>query len=311
MRVAVIGLGSMGMGAALSMLKAPRLAVAGVDPRPEPRAVFAAAGGVAVADAAELPADTEAVLVLVVNAAQTAAALAAAAPRLAPGAVVIGSSTIAPDAARGLAANAAAGGFRYIDGPVSGGAAGAAAGQLTFMASGPDDAFAAAQPVFDATAKTVWRLGTEPGMGSTMKVVHQLLAGVHIAAAAEAMALGIKAGLDPRVLYQVVTSAAGNSWMFQNRMPHVLDGDEAPRSAVDIFVKDLGLVSELARAEAFPVPLAAQAHQLFIAARAMGHGGVDDSFVIRAYQALSGIALPGEGPAPLNSKTVNKEGTPG
>jgi 3-hydroxyisobutyrate dehydrogenase-like beta-hydroxyacid dehydrogenase len=108
------------------------------------------------------------------------------------------------------------------------------------MASGGEAAFDRARPVLDATAKKVWRLGAEPGLGSTVKVVHQLLAGVHIAAAAEAMALGIRAGVDPRGLYEVVTGAAGNSWMFENRMPHVLDGDDTPRSAVDIFVKDLG-----------------------------------------------------------------------
>jgi 3-hydroxyisobutyrate dehydrogenase-like beta-hydroxyacid dehydrogenase len=118
---------------------------------------------------------------------------------------------------------------------------------------------------------------------------------VHIAVAAEALALGIKAGLDPKTLYDVVTTAAGNSWMFENRVPHILDADETPRSAVDIFVKDLSLVGDLARAASFPAPLAAQAHQLFVAARAMGHGGVDDAFVIRAYQALTGITLPGDG----------------
>jgi 3-hydroxyisobutyrate dehydrogenase len=109
------------------------------------------------------------------------------------------------------------------------------------------------------------------------------------------MALGIRAGVDPRGLYEVVTGAAGNSWMFENRMRHVLDGDDTPRSAVDIFVKDLSLVGDLARSVAFPTPLAAQALQLFVSARAQGHGGVDDAFVIRAYQALSGFRLPGEG----------------
>ena len=82
--------------------------------------------------------------------------------------------------------------------------------------------------------------------------------------------------------------------MFQNRVPHILDGDDTPRTAVNIFVKDLSLVGDLARSVAFPAQLATQAHQLFIAARAMGHGGVDDAFVIRAYPALSGITLPGE-----------------
>jgi len=298
MQVAVIGLGSMGMGAALNLLKAPGMAVAGVDPREGARAEFAAAGGTALASAAELPAGTEAVVVLVVNAAQARAALfgpQGAAPRLAPGAVLIVSSTMSPADARGLAAEAASRGLLYLDAPVSGGAAGARAGALTVMASGSPAAVAKAQPLLTAIATKVWDLGVEPGLGATMKVVHQLLAGVHIAVAAEAMALGIKAGIAPETLYGVVTGAAGNSWMFENRMRHVLDADETPRSAVDIFVKDLGLVADLARAEGFPAVLAAQAQQLFTAASALGHGGKDDAFVIRAYQSLTGIGLPGEG----------------
>jgi L-threonate 2-dehydrogenase len=298
MRVAVIGLGSMGMGAALNLLRAPGLEVAGCDPRPAAQAEFAAAGGQAAGSAAALPEGTEAVLLLVVNAAQAAAALfgpEGVASRLAPGAVIVNSCTLAPEDARRLAAEAEARGFLYVDAPVSGGAAGARAGQMTVMASGSEAAMAKAQPVLQAIAKKVWHLGEAPGLGATMKVVHQLLAGVHIAVAAEAMALGIKAGLDPRRLFEIVTSAAGNSWMFENRMPHVLEGDETPRSAVDIFVKDLGLVGDMARDVAFPAPLAAQAHQLFVAARAQGHGGKDDAFVIRAYQALTGIRLPRDG----------------
>jgi 3-hydroxyisobutyrate dehydrogenase-like beta-hydroxyacid dehydrogenase len=202
---------------------------------------------------------------------------------------------LAPEDAGRLSATAEGrGGLLYVDAPVSGGATAARAGTMTVMASGSPAALAKAKPVLDAVAKRVWVLGEAPGLGSTMKVVHQLLAGVHIAAAAEAMALGIRAGVDPRQLYEIVTGAAGNSWMFENRMPHVLEGDETPRSAVDIFVKDLGLVGDLARAVSFPTPLAAQAHQMFVSARAQGHGGVDDAFVIRAYQALSGIALPGD-----------------
>ncbi|MCB4822825.1 L-threonate dehydrogenase [Roseicella aerolata] len=298
MRVAVIGLGSMGMGAALNLVKAPGMQVAGCDPREATREEFAAAGGTGVARAADLPEGTEAVLVLVVNAQQAETALfgpEGAAPRLAPGAVIIVSSTMAPEEARRLAARAEAGGFLYVDAPVSGGAVGARAGQMTVMASGSAAALAKAQPVLEAVSKKVWVLGEAPGLGSTMKVVHQLLAGVHIAVAAEAMALGIRSGLDPQTLFEIVTGAAGSSWMFQNRMPHVLAGDETPLSAVDIFVKDLGLVGDLARSVAFPTPLAAQAHQLFVSARAQGHGGKDDAFVIRAYQALSGIQLPKEG----------------
>lgn len=299
MRVAVIGLGAMGMGAAKSCLRAG-LATTGCDLRQAARAAFAAAGGAVCAAPAELPAGLDAVLLLVVNAAQTEAALfgeAGGAGRLAPGGVVISSATMAPADARRLARQAAARGLLWLDAPVSGGAAKAEAGEMTVMASGSEAAFARAAPVLAAVAGKVWKLGAEPGIGATVKVVHQLLAGVHIAVAAEAMSLGIRAGADPRQLYDVVRSAAGTSWMFENRMARVLEGDDTPRSAVDIFVKDLNLVAEMAHGLDHPVPLASQALQLFTAASAMGHGRADDGFVIRVWQALTGIALPGEKPA--------------
>ncbi len=294
MKVAVIGLGAMGMGAALSCHRAG-LATTGCDMRDTARADFAAAGGSTAASAAEIAEGTDAVLLLVVNAAQTEAALfgpAGCAPRLAPGAVIIASATMGPADAKKLAKKVEAAGFLYLDAPVSGGAAKAASGEMTVMASGSQAAFAKARPVLDAVATKVWELGDAPGIGATVKVVHQLLAGVHIAVAAEAMALGIRAGADPKQLYDVVTSAAGNSWMFENRMARVLTGDDAPRSAVDIFVKDLGLVAEMARGLNHPVPLASQAQQLFTAASAMGHGRADDGFVIRVWEALTGITLP-------------------
>ncbi|SFK16965.1 L-threonate dehydrogenase [Falsiroseomonas stagni] len=294
MKVAVIGLGAMGMGAALSCLRAG-LATTGCDMRDTARADFAAAGGITAASAGEIADGTDAVLLLVVNAAQTEAALfgpGGCALRLAPGAVIIASATMGPADAKRLAEKAQEAGFLYLDAPVSGGAAKAASGEMTVMASGAASAFAKARPVLDAVASKVWELGDAPGIGATVKVVHQLLAGVHIAVAAEAMALGIRAGADPQQLYDVVTSAAGNSWMFENRMARVLTGDDAPRSAVDIFVKDLGLVAEMARGLNHPVPLASQAQQLFTAASAMGHGRADDGFVIRVWEALTGITLP-------------------
>ena len=223
MKVGAIGLGSMGMGAARNLL-AKGLEVTGCDPAERARSAF---DGPSVAQAAALPHGTEAVLVLTVNAAQARAALfgeGGCAARLAPGAVLIVSATMAPADARALAEEAAARQLLYLDAPVSGGATGAANGALTVMASGTPQAFAAARPVLECIATKVWELGNTPGLGATMKVVHQLLAGVHIATAAEAMALGIKAGLDPQQIYGVVTGAAGNSWMFGNRMAHVLAG---------------------------------------------------------------------------------------
>lgn len=297
MKVGVIGLGTMGMGAALNLLKQGH-DVTGCELRAETRARFAEAGGAVVDTPAALPEGLEAVVVFVVNAAQTEAVLFGAdgcAGRLAPGAVVLCCATVAPEAARALAAKIEAAGLLMLDAPVSGGKVGAEAGTMTVMASGSAAAFEKAGPVLEAISSKVWRLGEEAGVGSTVKMVNQLLAGVHIATAAEALALGIRAGADPATLFEVISSSAGSSWMWQNRVPHILAGDDTPLSAVNIFVKDLGIVLDQARALTFPLPLASAAHQLFLAAAANGQGGKDDAFVIRVWQALAGIQLPGEG----------------
>jgi 3-hydroxyisobutyrate dehydrogenase-like beta-hydroxyacid dehydrogenase len=294
MKVAVIGLGSMGMGAALNLLRKGH-DVVGVEPREAARAAFAADGGTAAASPADLPAGLDAVVVFVVNAAQTTDVLfgpSGCAANLPAGAVVLCCTTVAPEFARALATQLEARKLLLLDAPVSGGAKAARGGTMTVMASGPEAAFAKAQPVLDAIAAKVWRLGDAAGIGSTVKMVNQLLAGVHIATAAEAMALGIRAGADPRTLYDVITTSAGNSWMFENRVPHILAGDDTPLSAVNIFVKDLGIVLDQARALTFPLPMAAAAHQLFLSAAAAGHGGKDDAFVIRVWEALTGIKLP-------------------
>jgi 3-hydroxyisobutyrate dehydrogenase len=294
MKVGVIGLGSMGMGAALNLVKAQHT-VFGCEPRAAVREAFEAEGGHAVALPAELPADLGAVIVFVVNAAQADAVLFGpdgCAARLDKGTVVLCCTTVAPEYARTLGARLAEAGLLMLDAPVSGGAVGARQGTMTVMAAGPEAAFAAAQPVLDAIASKVFRLGHEAGIGSTVKMVNQLLAGVHIATAAEALALGIRAGADPQTLFDVISTSAGSSWMWQNRVPHILAGDDTPHSAVNIFVKDLGIVLDQARALTFPLPMASAAHQLFLAAAAAGHGAADDAFVIRVWQALAGIKLP-------------------
>jgi 3-hydroxyisobutyrate dehydrogenase-like beta-hydroxyacid dehydrogenase len=294
MRVAVIGLGTMGMGAALNLARKGHQ-VSGCDVREAARRELAAAGGATVASAAELPADAEAVVVFVVNAVQTEDVLFGAQgclAKLEKGGVVLCCATVAPEAARGLEARVTHAGFLMLDAPVSGGKAGAQAGTMTVMASGSDAAFGKAQPVLEAIAGKVWRLGDKAGVGSTVKMVNQLLAGVHIATAAEALALGIRAGADPHTLFEVISSSAGRSWMWENRVPHILEGDDAPLSAVNIFVKDLGIVLDQARSLTFPLPMASAAHQLFLAAAAHGEGAKDDAFVIRVWQALTGIELP-------------------
>ncbi len=294
MKVGVIGLGNMGMGAALNLLKKGH-AVTGCELRAETRAAFVAEGGAAVDSPDGLPDGLEAAVVFVINAAQTEQVLFGAngcLPRLQAGGVVLCCATVAPEAAKALGKRIADAGYLMLDTPVSGGAVGARAGTMTVMGSGSEAAFAKAKPVLDAISTKVWRLGDEIGVGSTVKMVNQLLAGVHIATAAEALALGIRAGADPATLYKVISESAGSSWMWQNRVPHILDGDDTPSSAVNIFVKDLGIVLDQARALTFPLPLAAAAHQLFLAAAANGQGYKDDAFVIRVWQALTGIELP-------------------
>ncbi len=294
----VVGLGSMGLGAALSAV-ARGVPTWGLDTRPEPAQRLQAAGGHVAASLAELAAHCDAVVVLVVNAAQTEQVLfgdGGLAAHLRPGALVIGSATVDPALPPRWEQRLAELGLLYIDGPVSGGPKKAAEGAMTVMASGRPEAFAAAGGLLDAIAGKVYRLGEKAGIGSTVKMVNQHLAGVHIAAACEAMALGIRAGADPRSLYEVICNSAGSSWMFQNRVPHILEGNYTPLSAVNIFVKDLGIVLDAARALGFPLPLAAAAHQLYLATAAAGHGAEDDSAVIKFYAELAGLELPKPAP---------------
>ena len=290
----VVGLGSMGYGAAVSAMKRG-VSTIGLDSSAAARERFAAAGGQLAVSLADLAARCDVVQVLVVNAMQTEAVLfgeQGLAATLRRGAVVIASATVDPTLPPQWEAKLAERGIHFIDGPVSGGAKKAAEGQMTVMASGTPEAFAAAGAVLDAIAGKVYKLGDKAGIGSTVKMVNQHLAGVHIAAACEAMALGMRAGADPASLYEVICNSAGMSWMFQNRVPHILEGDYTPLSSVNIFVKDLGIVLDAARKLAFPLPLAAAAHQLYLATAAAGHGNEDDAAVVKFYAALAGLELP-------------------
>jgi 3-hydroxyisobutyrate dehydrogenase len=289
--VGVIGLGAMGLGIARSLLRSG-FKVHACDVRNEVTAAFAQEGGVACESPAALAAACDVVITVVVNAEQTETVLfgdngVVAASR--PGTLIIGCATVAPTFAVELGERLAAQNLLYLDAPISGGAAKAAAGQMTMMTSGPADSYAKAEAVLNGMAGKVYRLGDVHGLGSKVKIINQLLAGVHIAASAEAMALGLREGVDADALYEVITNSAGNSWMFENRVPHILNADYTPLSAVDIFVKDLGLVLDTARTSKFPLPLSATAHQMFMQASSAGYGREDDSAVIKIFP---GIELP-------------------
>ena len=295
-KVGVFGLGSMGSGIARSLRHAG-LDTAGFDVNADAVARFAAEGGSTGAAEALAPALSAAVIV-VVNAAQTDDLLFGATPLadlLPRDAVVLGCATVPPEAARNFESRLADRGLHYLDAPISGGARKAAEGALTIMASGTPEAFDASRPVLDAMAAKVFALGDAAGAGSAMKAVNQMLAGIHIAAAAEAMAFGMTQGVAPDRCLDVISQCAGTSWMFENRGAHIAAGDYAPRSAVEIFVKDLGIVSDIARAARFSAPLAAAALQQFLAASGMGLGGEDDAAVAKVYARNAGLRLPGDG----------------
>lgn len=292
----VIGLGSMGMGAAVSLVRAG-ITTLGLDLRDEARSAFAAAGGMPAPDATTLARLADVVLVYVVNAAQAREVLfgpGGAIPAARRGTVFVICVTMPPADAIDICDQLTKAGMLAIDAPVSGGAAKAAEGQISMMASGPEAAFQRAAPVLDAISATVFRLGEAPGAGARMKVINQMLAGVHIAAMAEAMVMAAAQGMDLTEVHRVIQSCAGNSWMFANRGAHVVAGDYTPHSAVDIFVKDLGIVTETAKAAGAPAPLSETALEQFQQASGAGLGRRDDAAVALYLARQAGVRLPGD-----------------
>ncbi|GAB5447571.1 L-threonate dehydrogenase [Gymnodinialimonas sp.] len=289
--VAVIGLGAMGFGMAQSCVKAG-LRTYGVDVNAEAAERFRQAGG-----ASGTPEGLSAVVVVVLNAAQLEAVLfgdAGIVAELSPGAVVIACPTVPPQTARDMAARCEANGVHYLDAPISGGSIKAAKGALSVMASGTAEAFAAARPVLDATAETVFELGDTAGAGSAMKSVNQLLAGVHIAAMGEAMAFGMTQGVAPERFLEVISQCAGTSWMLENRAPHVVAGDYTPHSQINIWPKDLGIVLDVAKQASFSAPITAAALQQYMVAVGMGLGAEDDAAITKVYARNVGLSLPGD-----------------
>jgi L-threonate 2-dehydrogenase len=284
-RVGLIGLGAMGQGVGANLLRAG-FAVHGCDVRAEARETFARAGGTPHATAAQVGAACEVLVVLVVNAEQVEEVLfgaQGAATTMKRGSVVVVSATTSPSFVARLAERLGDHRLLLLDAPLTGGVTGAAAGTLTLLTAGPDEAYAACGDVLAAISSKVFRFGSTPGLGAQVKVINQLLVGVHIAAAAEAMAFGMRQGVDAQLLHDALRSGAANSWALGDRGPRMFSGDARTQTALDIFVKDLRLVLDAAREVEFPVPLASAAHHLFSQAEAAGLGKADDSAVVRVY----------------------------
>ena len=294
MKIGVFGLGSMGFGMAASLLRAGH-EVYGADVNEATVARFRANGG-AAQDAVSVLPELDAVVIVVLNAAQAEAVLfgeTGVVARLSVDAVVMLCVTVAPDYARGVAARCAARGIDFLDAPISGGSVKASLGKLSVMASGSTSAFEKSRPALDAMAETVFELGDSAGAGSAMKAVNQMLAGVHIAAMAEAITFGMTQGIDAETFMKVIPRCAGTSWMLENRAPHIVAGDYTAHSAVDIWPKDLGIVLDAARVSKFAAPITAAAMQQFLAASGMGLGREDDAAVAKVYARNASLKLPG------------------
>jgi len=289
--IGFIGLGAMGDGMTKNLLKAG-YAVRGYDVNAAAVQRLADAGGTAAANPAACVEGVDMLIVCVFSADQAEVVLFGedgAAAVLKRGATVVMSTTMSPDASRSMAARLQETGHLFIDAPITGGKRGADAGTLTVIAAGPEEAMAAAEGPFKAMGDRVYRIGDSAGAASSVKMINQLLVGTHVVAAAEAIALAARAGADPKVVYDVITHGAGNSVAFESRIPNILAGDYSPRGVVDIFIKDLGIVTEAGKALRFPLPLASAALQQFLAASAAGHGGEDDGAVVKVYEQLTGV----------------------
>ena len=282
--IAVIGLGAMGLPMATHLATA--FSVTGFDPFEQRRQLAAESGIVAEAtpEAASKNADIALLAVRDQNQAESALfgedgvleALRAGSP-------VILTSTVGPEAARALADRLDDAGYPLVDAPISGGPVRAGNGDLLIVVGATEDALATTRPVLDHLASTLTIVGSRPGDGQALKTINQLLAGVHIAAAAEAIALARGLELDPAVVISALSKGAAGSFMFADRGPRMLQaytGGAEVKSRVDIFVKDMGIVTSVGRACHVPLPLAAAAEQLYLIAEAAGLGAQDDSSVV-------------------------------
>ncbi|PNT76101.1 hypothetical protein BRADI_1g44060v3 [Brachypodium distachyon] len=306
-KVGFIGLGAMGFGMASHLLKSG-FSVTAYDVYKPTLARFAELGGLSKHSPEEVSKDVEILIIMVANEVQAESVLygnAGAVPVLSAGTSIILSSTVSPGFVTQLKKRLEAEGreIQLVDAPVSGGVKRAADGTLTVMVSGTDEALQCTGSVLSALSEKLYAIKGGCGAASSVKMVNQLLAGVHIASAAEAMAFGARLNLRTRRVFEIIQHARGYSWMFGNRVPHMLDNDYSPYSAVDIFVKDLGIVSRESSNLRIPLHVSSIAHQLFVAGSASGWGRFDDGAVVKVYETLTGVKVEGSPPI-LNKEDV-------
>jgi 3-hydroxyisobutyrate dehydrogenase len=289
--IAFIGLGVMGRPMAINLTKAG-FTVRAFDINSAAMDAVASEGATKAASPEDAARDADVLITMVVNDAQMRSVLfepGHAARALKPGSTVIGMSTMSRATVIEIATRLADQGVGYIDAPVSGGEVGAQAGTLSIMAGAPSDVFEEHLPVLCAMGKNVYHIGEAAGDGQAMKMINQLLVCVHNAVAAEALVFADKLKLDPKMVFEIISNSAGNSWIFQNRGQRMISREfDPPKSALAILVKDLGFVVDAADAMAFPLPLGSAAHQLYKSAAAQGWTQLDDSILIRLMEQMAG-----------------------
>jgi L-threonate 2-dehydrogenase len=281
MKVGVVGAGAMGMGVVRSLLRGG-FATHVRDIRPEAHDEASRLGAIGHASPAALARACDAVVVLVVDSAQIEEVLYARDGIAVGGArpVVLLGSTIAPEDAASFAERLARAGLTAIDAPVSGGPRRAADGTMTMMLSGAPDAIERCDGLLRVIAGKVFVVGTRPGDAAKFKIVNNMLAAANLAAAGEAMAIAERAGLDARLVHDVIVASSGASWIFADRIPRALDRDYAPRAATRILLKDVGLAVDLAKNAGVDAAIARAAQDAFRAAVDAGFGELDDASIV-------------------------------
>ena len=288
--ILVIGLGSMGYGIAKSLMQSG-YKVFGQDKNIDQQHKFIQDGGL---EGEVLYDQLEAVIIVVLNEQQTGEIIFGEdgiANKLKNNTLVMVCTTVSPDFAREMDNKCVEKGLLYLDAPISGGSKKSLEGKLSYMISGSQKAQQKAKPLLVATAEKVFEFGTSVGAGSAMKSVNQMLAGIHISAMAEAITFGITQGIEPKKFLEVISECAGTSWMLENRAPHIIDDDYSPKSSINIWPKDLGIVLDIAKKSNFSAPLTATAMQQFVAAAGSGLGHEDDAAVAKIYARNAGIKL--------------------
>jgi len=292
-RIGIIGLGSMGKSMARNLLEAGfELTV--YDIRPEPIAELVNLGAKSAERPREVGEGSDIVFVMVLNFEQVESCTAGPDGVLSgmkTGSTLIVTSTIAPSEIKRISEVAAERGINTLDAPVSGGANGAAAGTLVIMVGGDELVFEECKEALMAVGSNTRKVGDAIGIGQVVKAANQLMVTVHLVAMAEAMVLGTKAGADPVVLAEVIQKSAGNSWMFEQKIESVLDGDFSTRGALDIQIKDIDICLRTGRELNVPLYTSAASREVFLWANGLGFGREDASAVIKGFEQVAGVEV--------------------